>query len=233
MATMFSRSFDALVQVLILKHKTRTLKALQAIVRGIWMVDESWLNKSVEKSKLLSAERFDLDWFPGAKKARVIHQHKDPRLFEQVSASAVIVNSHKRAEAHLLAQKDPHGACRPRMARGGVRRDRGEDGGRVRLPRPLGGVAALLHGTLRAAAAREQVKGPVQCFLWSSSTHGGDLSPNITAPSFLVRYMIQNHAVAPKPTANQRCNGRTWGAWNPGPWWCSPPMKPLKRGQGT
>ncbi len=36
---------EARVKVLIMKERKRTLKALQAIVRGIWMVDESWLNK--------------------------------------------------------------------------------------------------------------------------------------------------------------------------------------------
>lgn len=41
---------EARVKVLILKERKRTLKALQAIVRGIWMVDESWLHRVRENA---------------------------------------------------------------------------------------------------------------------------------------------------------------------------------------
>ena len=71
------------VRVVVVKDKKRTLKVLQAIARGISIVDERWLNDSIEKGKLLNADKYHVDWFPGAQKSRVINTEKDPRIFEE------------------------------------------------------------------------------------------------------------------------------------------------------
>ncbi len=39
--------------------------------------------QSVEANKLLSAQQYEVDWFPGVKRARANHSEKDPRPFEQ------------------------------------------------------------------------------------------------------------------------------------------------------
>ncbi len=55
----------------------------QAIARGLCIVDEQWLNESVEAEKLLKPEDKMVDYFPGAVKSRQINLDKDPRVFEE------------------------------------------------------------------------------------------------------------------------------------------------------
>lgn len=63
--------------------QARTIKVLQAIARGLCIVDEQWLNESVEAEKLLKPEDKMVDFFPGASKSRQINMDKDPRVFEE------------------------------------------------------------------------------------------------------------------------------------------------------
>lgn len=74
---------DARVKVLVVKGKKRTIKVLQAIARGLCIVDETWLNESVENGKLLKPETKMVDFFPGAKLSRTINLEKEPRVFEE------------------------------------------------------------------------------------------------------------------------------------------------------
>jgi hypothetical protein len=74
---------DARVKVLVVKNKKRTIKVLQAIARGLCIVDETWLNESVEHGKLLKPENKMVSFFPGAKLSRTINLEKEPRVFEE------------------------------------------------------------------------------------------------------------------------------------------------------
>jgi hypothetical protein len=56
---------------------------LQAIARGLCIVDEQWLHESVEAEKLLKPEDKMVNFFPGAVRSRQINLDKDPRVFEE------------------------------------------------------------------------------------------------------------------------------------------------------
>ncbi len=75
--------FSVFFHNLLYFKKARTIKVLQAIARGLCIVDEQWLNESVEAEKLLKPEDKMVDFFPGAAKSRQINMDKDPRVFEE------------------------------------------------------------------------------------------------------------------------------------------------------
>jgi len=59
----------------------RTLKVMQAIARGIFVVKPEWITESKKQSKWLDPAKFEAsDWFPGAKKLRTNRLADKPLL---------------------------------------------------------------------------------------------------------------------------------------------------------
>eukprot|EP00029_Vermamoeba_vermiformis_P010257 TRINITY_DN534_c0_g1_i1.p1 TRINITY_DN534_c0_g1~~TRINITY_DN534_c0_g1_i1.p1 ORF type:complete len:493 (-),score=59.26 TRINITY_DN534_c0_g1_i1:201-1679(-) len=72
----FDLEADTLVgitHVVICKNE-RTLKVLQAIARGLYLVSSQWLHDCVEQKKILTADDYEaIDWFSGCRAAREGH----------------------------------------------------------------------------------------------------------------------------------------------------------------
>jgi hypothetical protein len=62
-----------ITHVVICKNE-RTLKVLQAIARGLYLVSSQWLHDCVEQKKILAADDYEaIDWFSGCRAAREAH----------------------------------------------------------------------------------------------------------------------------------------------------------------
>ena len=70
-------------------HK-RTIKVLQAIARGLWVVGYDWVLGSIARASWLDEEKFEaVAWFPGCRSSRLEHERGLPPL---LSGTKVFVN---------------------------------------------------------------------------------------------------------------------------------------------
>ena len=51
----------------------RTIKLMCAILRGLWIVNTSWVTASQDKETMLPEESFELSTYPGIRKSRLMH----------------------------------------------------------------------------------------------------------------------------------------------------------------
>ena len=69
--------------------QSRTLKVLKAIAAGIWVVDFQWVLASLEKEDWVACEKFETNFYTGAKKSRAVR--KSNKASELLFASKKIL----------------------------------------------------------------------------------------------------------------------------------------------
>jgi len=78
----------------------RTVKLLQALAKGIWVLKSDWIYDSMEAGKWLPEEGYEaVDWFPGAKASRLARAHQKKGLLHQI---AIMVCGGVRVPLHSL-----------------------------------------------------------------------------------------------------------------------------------
>jgi len=84
--TNFQSDFDENTTHVLVKpteEKTpRTMKVLQGIANGLWILDISWLEESVKNGSWVKEDGHETDYFPGASLARKAKAAGKPLLFD-------------------------------------------------------------------------------------------------------------------------------------------------------
>lgn len=70
----------------------RTVKVLQAILRGAWLLSDEWLYKSVDSAALLPEAEFETTAFPGAKLAREKREIEEGPLASLAGLAVAVVD---------------------------------------------------------------------------------------------------------------------------------------------
>lgn len=99
----------------------RTVKVLNAILRGAWLVRDKWLYDSMEAGELLPEEGFETDAFPGARVSREKRVNHKEALAPLASLAVAIVDPDPEASERLKQLAGAAGAVVTSVTRAAVR----------------------------------------------------------------------------------------------------------------